>query len=55
MTGASKEAQVTPKVALNRVPYINYPVQFQKNKGVTIQALINSFSKLNMMTLAYTK
>ena len=45
--------QKTPKVILNQVPYIHYPIQFQKNKKATIQALINSDSEVNVMTLAY--
>ena len=52
VTEASKEAQ---KVILDRVPYLHYPVQFQKEKGASIQALINLGSKVNTMTLAYAK
>ena len=52
MTKASKEAQ---EVILNRLPCIYYLVQFRKDKGATIQALINLDSKVNMMTLAYAK
>ena len=48
-TSASKEAQ---EMILNRVPYIYYPGQFQKDKDV-IKALINSGSKVNAMTPAY--
>ena len=40
---------------LDRVPCIYYPVQFWKIKGATIQALIDSGSKVNAMTPAYTK
>ena len=51
MTGANKEAQ---EVILDRVSYIYYPIQFQKDKKV-IGALINFGSKFNTMTLAYAK
>ena len=51
VTGANKEAQ---EVILDRVPCIHYPVQFQKDKEV-IKALIDSGSKVNAMTPAYTK
>ena len=40
---------------LNQVPCIYYPMQFWKDKGVTIQALIDLGSKVNAMTPAYTK
>ena len=53
MTGASKEAQKV--IVLDRVPCIYYPVQFQKDKGATIQALIDLGSKVNAMTLAYAR
>ena len=56
MTDASKEAQITQitqKVVLDRVFCIHYQVQFRKNKKATIQALINSSSKINTMILAY--
>lgn len=36
--------------ALQRILYIQYPFQFQKDK---IQALINSDSEVNVMTPAY--
>ena len=52
MIGASKEAQ---EMILNRVPCIHYPVQFWKDKGATIQTLIDSVSKINAMTPAYAK
>ena len=52
MTGASKEAQ---ELILDRVPCIYYSVQFLKNKGATIWALINLSSKVNAMTPAYAK
>ena len=50
VAGANKKAQ---EVILDRVPYIHYPIQFQKEKEV-IMALINSDSKVNTMTPAYT-
>ena len=59
VTGVSKEAQVTQvaqetwEVILDRVSYIHYLVQFQKNKGAIIQALINSGSEINTMAPAY--
>ena len=40
-------------MVLDRVPYIHYSVQFQKNKEATIWALINSSSKVNAITPAY--
>ena len=49
---ASKEAQ---KVILDRVPCIHYLVQFQKDKGSIIWALIDSNSEVNAMTPAYAK
>ena len=49
---ASKEAQ---EMILVQVPCIHYPMQFRKDKGATIQALINSDSKVNAMTPAYAK
>ena len=52
MTEASKEAQ---KVIIDRVLCIHYPVEFRKDKGVTIRALIGLDSKFNAMTLAYVK
>ena len=39
---------------LGQVPYIHYPVQFQKDKEV-IKALIDSSNKVNAMTPAYAK
>ena len=38
---------------LDRVPYICYPVQFRKDKGKDILALLDSRSKVNVMTLAH--
>ena len=52
MTETSKDAH---KMILDRVPCIHYPMQFRKNKGATIQALIDSGSKVNTMTPAYAK
>ena len=37
------------------MPCIYYPIQFRKDKGVTIWALIDSGSKVNAITLAYSK
>ncbi len=44
---ASLEVSIGP---LQRVPCIRYPIKFQKNE---VQALINSGSKVNAMTLVY--
>ena len=61
VTSASKEAQITQvthkekEVILNWVLYIYYPVQFRKNKGETIQALIDSGSEVIAMTPTYAK
>ena len=52
MIEASKEAL---EVTLDRVPCIHYPVQFRKDKGVTIQALFDLGSEVNAMTPAYAK
>ena len=49
MTEASKE----DVVALDRVPCIRYPIRFKKNE-VQVQALIDSGSEVNAMTLGYT-
>ena len=51
VTFASKEA---PKVILDQISYIHYPVQYCKDKE-TIWALINSNSEVNVMTSTYTK
>ena len=53
VTGASKEPQKV--IVLDRMPCIYYPVQFRKDKGATIWALIDSASKVNAMTPAYAK
>ena len=52
LTGADKKAQEV--IVLDQVSCIHYPVQFWKDKA-TIQALIDSGSKINAMTLAYAK
>ena len=42
-------------LVLECVLCIHYPVQFKKDaNGTHVQALINSVSKVNAMTLAYT-
>ena len=52
VTGASTEA---PKVrVLDRVPYICYPVQFCKDKGKDVLALLDFGSEVNAMTPGYT-
>ena len=52
MTCASTE---TPKVrVLDRISYIRYPIQFRKDKGKDVLALLDSGSKVNAMTPAYT-
>ena len=53
VTGANKEAQKL--IVLDQVPCIQYPVQFQKDQGTTIWALIDLSSKVNAMTPAYAK
>ena len=45
MTDAREEALV-----LKYIPYIYYPIRFKKNK---VQALFNSSSEVNAMTLPY--
>ena len=51
MTKASKEA---PEITLDRVLYIHYPVQFEKNKSNSnVSVMIISGSKINTMTPAY--
>ena len=40
---------------LDQVFYIHYPVQFRKEKGAIIWALIDLGSKVNAMTPVYTK
>ena len=52
VTGASRKA---PKVrVLDRVPCIYYPVQFRKDKGKDVLALLNFGKKVNAMTPTYT-
>ena len=52
MTGASTE---TSKVkVLDKVPCIRYQVQFRKNKGKDVLALLYSRSEVNSMTPAQT-
>ena len=53
MTGTSKKTQKV--IVLDRVPCIHYLVQFQKDKGATIPALIVSGSEVNAMTPVYAK
>ena len=38
---------------LDRVPCIRYPVQFRKDKGKNVLALLNSGREINAMTPAY--
>ena len=47
MAGARKEA-------LERIPYIHYPVQFDGTNKTQVQALIDSGGEVNAMTPAYT-
>lgn len=42
-------------IVLYRMPYIHYPIQFQKRGKEVIRALIDSGSKLNAMIPSYTK
>ena len=51
VTGASKEA---PKVrVLDKVACIYYSVQFRKDKGNDVLALLDSGSEVNAITRAY--
>ena len=50
VTGAKKASKVR---VLDWVSCICYPVQFQKDKGRDVLALLNSGSKVNVMTPAY--
>ena len=52
MTAASTEARKVR--VLDRVPCICYPVQFRKDKDKDVLAFLNSGSKVNAMTPAYT-
>ena len=51
VTGTSTEALKIR--ALDKVPYIYYLVQFRKDKGKDVLALLDSGSKVNAITLAY--
>ena len=52
MIGASKKA---PKLrVLDKVPCICYPIQFRKDKGKDVLALLDFGSEVIAMTLAYT-
>ena len=48
-------AKKSKKMILNQVSYIYFPMQLHKDKKATIQALIDSNSKVNMITLVYAK
>ena len=50
VTGTKKALKVK---VLDRVPYIYYSMQLQKDKGKDVLALLNSRSKANAMTPAY--
>ena len=51
VTAAGREA---PKVkVLDKVPCIYYPIQFRKDKGKDVLALLDSGSKVNAMTPVY--
>ena len=51
VTGTKKTQKVR---VLDQVPCIYYPMQFWKNQGKEILALLNFGSEVNAMTLAYT-
>ena len=51
MTSASTKA-LKVKI-LDKVLYISFPVQFRKDKGKDVLALLNSESEVNMITPAY--
>ena len=51
MTGTNNEAQVV--IVLDKLFYICYPMQFQKDKDKDVLALLNSENEVNAMTLAY--
>ena len=53
MTGARKKA-LKQEEALERVPCINYPIQFKKDK-IQVQALIDSESEVNAMHPSFAK
>lgn len=48
MTEANKKNN---EVALTYIPYINYPIRFQKDNKNKMQVLINSGSKVNAITV----
>ena len=52
MTIASMEALKVR--VLDRIPCICYLIQFRKNKGKDVLALLNSRSKINAMTPVYS-
>ena len=53
MTGATMQTQEI--IVLECVYYIHYPMQFRKDQRAIIWALVDLGSKVNMITLAYTK
>ena len=61
VTGASKETNITQvtqkrkEMILDRFSCIHYPVQFEKDKRVTIWSIIDSSSEINAITPAYAK
>ena len=61
VNSANKKTQVTQaiqeekEVILDQVQFIHYSVQCWKDNKVTLQALIDSGSEFNTMTLAYAK
>ena len=52
VTGASRE--VSNVKVLDRFPCICYSVQFRKDKGKDVLALLNSRSEVNAITPVYT-
>ena len=52
VTGASKKALKIR--VLDKVPCICYPIQYCKDKGKDVLALIDSKSEVNTITPAYT-
>ena len=51
----TKVAKVEKEVILDQVLCMHYLVQVRRDKKETIRALIDSSSKVNVMTLAYAK
>lgn len=47
------EANKNDKIVLEKAPCIYYQLHFRKDKENEVQALINSDSKVNAMTLTY--